>query len=77
MSDCGWRGPDGLDLLTEQNMEKYRIQRRLMGPAYTADFMKDVEDKIDDVLIKDITFMHERAGQEVDLDLFFNRFASG
>lgn len=75
--ECGWAGPDNLDFLGEQDIEKYRIQRRAVGPAYTEKSMYDVEDKIDTAIKKDIKIMHERAGQSVDLDIFFNMFASG
>jgi hypothetical protein len=58
-------------------MEKYRVQRRLIGPAYTADAMKDLEPNLDTILIKNIKLMRARAGQSVDVDIFFNMFASG
>lgn len=58
-------------------MEKYRIQRRAVGPAYTADAMKDYEVNIDSILKKDIAIMHQRAGKSIDVDLFMNCFASG
>ena len=76
-SDAGWSGPDTLDFLPEQNMEKYRIQRRATGPAYTADSMKDLEDNLDKILEKNIKFMRSRPNQPVDVDIFFNYFASG
>ncbi|KAF4633223.1 hypothetical protein G7Y89_g4902 [Cudoniella acicularis] len=74
-SDCGWRGPDDLDFLPEVNMEKYRMQRRAIEPAYTADAVKDYEENLDEILTKDIRIMHERAGRSVDLDMFLNMFA--
>lgn len=79
MSDCGWREPESekFSLLIETDMEKYRRQRRLIGPAYTADYMRSVEDKLDEILVKDVALMHERASEDVDADLFFNRLASG
>ena len=58
-------------------MEKYRIQRRATGPAYTENAMKDFEPNIDAALKKGIDLMHKRAGESVDLDIFFNFFASG
>ena len=58
-------------------MEKYRVQRRLTGPAYTADSMKDLEPNLDKILSKDIRIMRDRAGQSIDVDIFFNMFASG
>ncbi len=58
-------------------MEKYRTQRRAVGPAYAEAAMKDLEPQIDAILEKNVNNMRERAGQSVDLDLFFNMFASG
>jgi hypothetical protein len=58
-------------------MEKYRLQRRLVGPAYTADSMKDLEENMDQILANNVETMRKRAGQIVDVDLFFNKFASG
>lgn len=58
-------------------MEKYRIQRRATGPAYTENAMKDFEPNIDTALKRGIDNMHKRAGESVDLDIFFNFFASG
>jgi hypothetical protein len=39
--------------------------------------MKDLEDSLDEILEKDIQTMRERVGQSVDVDIFFNMFASG
>ncbi|KAH6669246.1 benzoate 4-monooxygenase cytochrome P450 [Halenospora varia] len=75
-SDCGWGGPDDLDFLNEANMEKYRMQRRAIGPAYTADAVKDYEENLNEILKKDIQIMHDRAGQTTDLDLFLNTLTS-
>lgn len=58
-------------------MEKYRVQRRALGPAYAEAFMKYLEPKMDEILSKNIRLMRERSGQVVDLDIFFNYFASG
>lgn len=74
---CGWAGEDNLDFLSEQNIEKYRAQRRAVGPAYSEAAMKDLEPLIDTILEKDIGIMRQRAGQPVDLDLFFNMISSG
>ncbi|KAG4442450.1 hypothetical protein IFR05_002052 [Cadophora sp. M221] len=75
-SDCGWSGPDNLDFLNEQNMEKYRAQRRAIGPAYTESYMREIESNLDAIVAKNIWIMHQRARQSVDLDFFFNMFAS-
>lgn len=75
--DCGWSGDDQLDFLPELNMDKYKIQRRLIGGAYSATYMKDVEGNLDKILERNITSMAQRAGLSVNVDLFFDLFASG
>jgi hypothetical protein len=75
--DCGWLGDDQLDLLTELNMEKYRLQRRLVGGAYTPGFIRELEGNLDDILEKNVAIMSQRAGMSVDIDTFFDFFASG
>jgi hypothetical protein len=77
ISDCEWSGPDALDFLPEMNIEKYRLQRRVTGPAYAADFMKELEGNLNLILEKNIKIMHDRAGQSVNIDIFFNFFTSG
>ena len=59
------------------NMEKYRIQRRATGPAYTENFMKDVKRNLDIILEKNINIMKQREGQGTNVDIFFNFFALG
>jgi len=58
-------------------MEKYRLQRRLVGPAYSVDSIKDLEPNLDKILEKNIDIMRERSGQPMDIDIFFNYFTSG
>lgn len=48
-----------------------------MGPAYTAEAMKDLEPNIDFVLEKNLKIMKERAGETVDIDIFCNMFVLG
>lgn len=50
-------------------MEKYRIQRRAVGPAYSAEAMKDLEPSIDFIMEKNIEIMRKRAGKPIDIDL--------
>ena len=76
ISDCGWK-PDNLNLLSEPNLEKYRLQRRLIGPVYTPDSVKDLEEPLDAILTKNVNLMKARASQSVDMDLFFNKFLAG
>lgn len=75
--DEGWTDPESLDFLAEKNMEKYRRQRRAIGPAYTEHAMREYEPRIDEAVQKDIDIMHQRAGESVDIDVFLNLFASG
>ncbi|KAH8711861.1 cytochrome P450 [Phaeosphaeriaceae sp. PMI808] len=74
--DFGWSGTDHLDLLPELNMEKYRFQRRLIGGAYTASFMKELEGKLDEILERNLKIMARNSGLIVNVDTFFAYFAS-
>jgi hypothetical protein len=58
-------------------MEKYRVQRRVTGPAYTENSMKDVEGTMNTILEKNINIMRVREGQSTNVDIFFNFFALG
>jgi hypothetical protein len=77
VTDCGWGGPDRLNLLGEKDMEKYRLQSRNLGPAYTVDAMKDYEDNLDSILEQNINTMREQSGTAYDLDKYLNFFTSG
>lgn len=58
-------------------MEKYRLQRRLLGPVYSAGQMKHYEAAIDKAIMDDTARMREVAGRDVDVDLWSNYFALG
>ena len=58
-------------------MEKYRFQRRLIGGAYTPGFVKEVEGNLDKILEKNVKIMARRAGMSVNVDTYFDWFASG
>ena len=66
-----------LDFLPELNMEKYRVQRRVTGPAYTENSMRDLEGTLNTILEKNIDIMRGREGQSANVDIFFNFFALG
>jgi len=59
--------PDTLDFLAEQNMERYRIQRRLIGPAYRAANLKKYEAVVDAVLERVVEQLKSLNEEEVDL----------
>ncbi|KAM0271872.1 hypothetical protein ACHAQH_008957 [Verticillium albo-atrum] len=58
---------DSLDLLSERDMTRYRLQRRLIGPIYQTASLKRHESAIDTVLEKVITQIRSLNGAEVDL----------
>ena len=58
-------------------MEKYRLQRRLMGPTYSSGQVKDYEAALDKAVSDDVAIMHEIAGKPESVDLWFNYFALG
>lgn len=58
-------------------MDKYRLQRRLVGPAYTDNFMRQIEGNLDNILERNIAIMIQRAGRIEDIDHVANFLASG
>jgi hypothetical protein len=70
----GTSGPNDLDLFVEHNMEKYRIQRRAVEPAHSAEAMKDLEPDIDFIMKNNIAITKKRAGEPTDIDIFCNMF---
>ncbi len=69
---AGWGDDDELDFLSELNMDKYRLQRRLIGRAYTANFMQEIEGNLDKILAKNIDIMTQRACHIEDVDYIAN-----
>ena len=59
--------PDTLDLLSERDRKRYRIQRRLIGPVYNMQNLKRHEDAIDGVISRVIAQLHTLDGATVDL----------
>ncbi|KAK6445713.1 hypothetical protein FP744_10001962 [Trichoderma asperellum] len=74
---AGWSDGDELDFLSELDMDKYRLQRRLVGPAYTDNFMRQIEGNLDNILERNIAIMIQRAGRIEDIDHVANFLASG
>ena len=48
-----------------------------MGPAYTAEAMRDLEPSVDFMVEKNLKIMKERSGEAVDIDIFRNMFILG
>jgi hypothetical protein len=70
------RGTDeDLDLLTEINMEKYRMQRRAIGPAYSVAGMEKHEGLLDRYNETYITKIKSFNGKEVDLAEWMHIYA--
>lgn len=59
--------PDTLDLLSEFDVARYRLQRRLIGPVYSTSNLKRHEHAIDRVIARLITELKSLNGKEVDL----------
>jgi cytochrome P450 len=66
---------DGLDLLTEMDMEKYRVQRRAIGPAYTLSGLEKHEGALDKYIDKYIAKTKSLRGAMVDLAEWTHIFA--
>ena len=69
--------PDELSFFADNDLEKVRIQRRAVGPAYTAEAMRDLEQNIDFIMEKNLKLMRERSGEAVNIDIFCNMFILG
>jgi len=58
-------------------MEKYRLQRRIVGPAYSPNSVKDLEPLLDAQLSKHMTIMHEKSNKTVDINLWCSKISLG
>ena len=59
--------PDTLDLLSEFDVGRYRLQRRLIGPLYLTSNIKKFEPAVDRVIGQAIIELKALKGAEVDL----------
>ncbi|KAK3682978.1 cytochrome P450 [Podospora appendiculata] len=59
--------PDTLDFLSEFDMKRYRLQRRLIGPVYQTSNLKRFEPAVDAVIEQAIHELRALDGAEVDL----------
>lgn len=59
--------PDTLDLLSERDVKRYRIQRRLIGPTYKAANVAKYGKAVDKTLEKIIERLNMLQGQKIDL----------
>lgn len=60
--------PDSLDLLSERDTQRYRLQRRLIGPIYQTSNLLQYEAAIDSVLERSIAKIKSLQGAEVELN---------
>ncbi|KAL7923758.1 cytochrome P450 [Trichoderma austrokoningii] len=58
---------DSLDLLSERDMKRYRLQRRLIGRVYQTSSVAKFEAAVDDVIKQVITRLKALDGAELDL----------
>ena len=58
-------------------MEKYRVQRRFIGPIYSAASMKDHEGALDEIIKHNMSIMKDRAGMPFSVDIWMNMLALG
>lgn len=60
--------PDTLDLLSERDAKRYRLQRRLIGPVYQTSNLLRHEAAIDQVISQAIAKLKSLNGAEVELN---------
>ncbi|KAK5654755.1 hypothetical protein OQA88_7080 [Cercophora sp. LCS_1] len=58
---------DTLDLLSELDVERYRLQRRIMGPVYQTANIKKFEHAVDGVICQVVAKLRALDGAEIDL----------
>lgn len=67
--------PDSLDLLSERDMDRYKLQRRLIGPLYSMHNVQKYEKAVDDVLAKVVAQLIVINGAELDLKMWMHIIA--
>ncbi|KAM0231879.1 hypothetical protein ACHAPO_008175 [Fusarium lateritium] len=60
--------PDTLDLLSERDVRRYRLQRRLIGPVYQTSSLIQHEAAVDEVLARTIAKLKSLNGAQVELN---------
>ncbi|KAK4222791.1 Pisatin demethylase [Podospora fimiseda] len=78
---CGWKWKEGfklkwgdtLDLLSEFDVGRYKLQRRMIGPVYSAGNVKKYEGKVETVMQKVIEEL--RKEEEYDLKMWMHIIA--
>ncbi|OLN89016.1 Pisatin demethylase 20 [Colletotrichum chlorophyti] len=64
-----------LDLLSERDTHRYRLQRRLIGPLYQTTHLKRHEAALDTVLTRVISTLRSLNGAEIDLKMWMHIIA--
>lgn len=67
--------PDTLDLLSELDVERYRLQRRLVGPVYQTANVKKFEHAVDGVIREVMAKLRALDGAEIDLKMWMHMIA--
>lgn len=71
----GPKDEDAMNLLGEPNMEKYRLQRRLIGPMFTTQAVKARENLLEGPIVRFVAKMEGMEGQPLDLVKWMNILA--
>jgi hypothetical protein len=66
---------DAMNLLGERDVEKYKHQRRLIGPLFTTQAVKKRENLLDEPILAFVRKMKEEKGKPVDLVKWMNILA--
>lgn len=69
------RFPDTLDLLSERDINRYRLQRRLVGPAYQTTSLIRHEAAVDEVLQRAVAKLKSLNGSQVELSEWMHMIA--
>ncbi len=66
-----------MNFLAEMDMDKYHLQRRLIGPTYSAQQVKEYEGLLDKAVQGNVSIMREIEGSPKNVDIWFNLFVGG
>lgn len=72
-----WQGRRKFDLFAERDERVHRSQRQLISRIYSIDSLKDLEEYVDDAVVRFIQLMRDRRDEVVDIGLFVQLFAFG
>ena len=70
-------GAGDLDFFTETNRDKYKMQRRLIGPIYSTGSLEKHEDRLDSTVSRLVASLKRLDGKVIDVGEWLHMFILG